>query len=671
MRCMRINQPILIICFLLISATQAQQSVIDSLETVISKNTRDIEMANALNKISSIYSKRDTEKALKYAWASKNLSKTLDNNKPLATSYAILVNIHKNTSQLDSTEFYLEELKNLASNANETEWNYLNQVYNSTTGLYYNNKGKSKEALPYLLKGYEYSIKLNNKEEIFGQSMNLGNCYYKFADYKKSLEYFFVALRGFESTGNKSGQSFCYNNISNCYYQMNRFNESIKYLNKSVKLKRELQDKRGLANAEQNLGNNYMGLENFALAEKHFKNAIALNKELDNSSGLITNYYNIGRMYVENETPLAISYFNKSKQLAIKNNDTEMIKIIDLEILASETINENQLQNEKNAIVNVKAFKEAGKKRDEAEGYKNLADYYTQTKQLDKALEYTNKYYNLRDTLKSNEILAHFKTIEEEYNKEKNEKQIILLQKDNEINEQKLNRQRFLMIIFGLLIIFIGVGIYMFINRNKLKQRMQELELRNRIAADLHDEVGSSLSSIYMLSQMAGKPNFDTKGDILDIIKINSKETMERMGDIVWMIKPNVNEGEGLKYRMERFVNDICSSRNIECRFSADDLNELKLSMKQKKNTYLIFKESVNNAVKYSETKKMEIKIIQQNKQLEMIIKDYGKGFDEKIVFKGNGLENMQNRANELNGNLNLISKPMFGTEIHLCFPLG
>ena len=667
---MRINQPILIICFLWISATHAQQSLIDSLETVIGKNAHDIEMVNALNKMAGVYSKRDTEKALKYVWRAKALSKTLENNRPLSTSFAILTNIHKNVSQRDSTEFYLEGLKNLASKANDTDWNHINQIYNSTTGLYLKNIGKSTEALPYLLKGYELSRKMGNKEEMYGQAINIGNCYYQFADYKKSLEYHFVALKGFESTGNKAGKSFCYNNISNCYYEMNRYNESISYLKKSILLKKELGDKRGLANAELNLGNNYMGLEDFGRAEKHFKSAIAINKELDNSNGLINNYFNMGRLYAEKNPETAISYFNKGKALALKIEDTDMISKFDLEILANKTIKEKQLENEENAIENVQAFKEAGKKRDEADGYKNLADYYTQTKQLEKALEYTNKYYELRDTLKSNEILAQFKTIEEQYNKEKNEKQIILLQKDKEISEQKLSRQRFLMVIFGLIIIFTGVGIYNFINRNRLKQRMQELELRNRIAADLHDEVGSSLSSIYLLSQMAGKSQFDAKGEILDTIKTNSKETMERMGDIVWMIKPNANEGEGLKYRMERFVNEICNSRNIDCSFSADDLNELKLSMKQKKNTYLIFKEAVNNAVKYSETKKLDIKLIQQNKQLEMVIKDYGNGFDEKIVLKGNGLENMQNRAKELNGNLQLKSKPEFGTEIQLSFPI-
>lgn len=667
---MRINQSILIICFLWLSATHAQQSVIDSLETEVAKNTRDVDMANALNKLASAYSKRDTEKAKIYAWRAIKLSKTLQNNKTLAAATALLVYIYKNTSQQDSTDFYLAALKNLATTAKPEDSDDINLVYNSTIGLYYNSNGKSKEALPFLLKGYEYSKKIGKEEDIYGQAINLGNCYYMQGAYKKSLEYHFVALKGFENLGNKTGQSFCYNNISNCYYELNRFAESISYLKKSIKLKNELGDKRGLANAEQNLGNNYMGLEDFVTAEKHFKNAIAINKEMNFTSGLITNYFNIGRLYAENDPQSALSYFNKSKEIATENKDSFMIAKNNLEILAVKAMSEKKVQSEENALINVQGFKEAGNRRDEADGYKNLADYYTKNNQYEKALEYTNRYYQLRDTIKSNEILAEFKNIEEKYNKEKNEKQIVLLQKDQQINEQKLSRQRFLMVIFGLIIVFTGIGIYMFINRNRLKQRMQELELRNRIAADLHDEVGSSLSSIYMLSQMAGKEQFDAKGDIMEKVKTNAKETMEKMGDIVWMIKPNENEGEDLKSRMERFIHEICNSQNIACSFSADGLMEVKLDMKQKKNVYLIFKEAVNNALKYSETKKLEVHITRMDKQLEMEIKDFGKGFNERTIQKGNGLDNMKNRSKELNGKIEFNSKPEMGTTVQLSFPI-
>ncbi len=667
---MRINQRLLIICLFWISASHAQQPVIDSLENILTLNKRDVEMAKAYITISSQYRKRDTEKAIKYAWQAKTLSKELNNNKTLSTSYTLLINIYKNTSKLDSVEFYLEALKNLAANASKAESDYINLDYNSTIGLYYKNSGKGKEALPYLLKAYEQATKMGNVTEASGQALNLGGCYYQFSDFQKSLEYYFLALKGFESVGNKSGISFSYNNISNCLYEMNRLAEAMTYLNKSIKIKKELGDKSGMANAEQNLGNIYMGMGEFNKATLHFNNAIALNSGLKNNVGLAGNYFNLGRLNSQRDPTTAVSYFEKSKKLSIKNRDSTLLKKIELEVLAIKKRDAIAIESETEAINKIQTFKEAGQKSDEAFGYKNLADYYTLNKEYDKALEYTKKFHEIRDSIKNNEILAQFKTIEEQYNKEKNEKQIVLLQKDQQINEQKLNRQRFLMIIFILVILLSAVGIYMLVSKNRLKQRMQELELRNRIAADLHDEVGSSLSSIYMLSQMAGKTQFDSTGELLEKVKTNAKETMERMGDIVWMIKPTENEGEGLKYRMERFVHEICNAQNITCTFLADDLNEVKLNMMQKKNVYLIFKEAVNNAVKYSETKKLEIKIKQHDMQLEMEIKDFGKGFHEKTVLKGNGLDNMKNRATELNGNLKFDSTPEMGTTVQLSFPI-
>ena len=86
----------------------------------------------------------------------------------------------------------------------------------------------------------------------------------------------------------------------------------------------------------------------------------------------------------------------------------------------------------------------------------------------------------------------------------------------------------------------------MAVSRYRLRNRMKELELRNRIAADLHDEVGSSLSSIHMLSQIATQQEGDgtKQNDILTRMSNNAKETMEKMGDIVWMIKPQAKAKE-------------------------------------------------------------------------------------------------------------------------------
>ena len=206
---------------------------------------------------------------------------------------------------------------------------------------------------------------------------------------------------------------------------------------------------------------------------------------------------------------------------------------------------------------------------------------------------------------------------------------------------------------------------------------MKELELRNQIAADLHDEVGSSLSSIHMLSQMATQPgNEATHTDILTRMSNNAKETMDKMGDIVWMIKPHETDSSSLKQRMQRFAYEICASKSIEVSMQLDDLStgprgeKLKLTMEQHKNIYLIFKEALNNAVKYSGTQKIEITARIQSKELVLQIKDFGKGFDTETTGKGNGLDNIKHRATEMNGTIQINSTADGGTAIILKTPI-
>lgn len=197
---------------------------------------------------------------------------------------------------------------------------------------------------------------------------------------------------------------------------------------------------------------------------------------------------------------------------------------------------------------------------------------------------------------------------------------------------------------------------------------MKELELRNQIAADLHDEVGSSLSSINILSQMvsdkseAGSPH----KSMLAKMSSNARETVDKMSDIVWMIKPGENEGESLKQRMERFLYEMGSAADLQTSLEAEGLELVKLSMHQRKNIYLVFKEAVNNAVKYSATEKIYVSVNIENGNLNLIVKDEGTGFDIEKTKNGNGLGNMKNRAKEIDGSLVLTSEINSGTTVQL-----
>ena len=150
----------------------------------------------------------------------------------------------------------------------------------------------------------------------------------------------------------------------------------------------------------------------------------------------------------------------------------------------------------------------------------------------------------------------------------------------------------------------------------------------------------------------------------------NAEETMDKMGDIVWMIKPGETEAGSLKQRMERFAYEVGTSKNMEIAVQLEELEKVKLSMEQRKNIYLIFKEAVNNAAKYSGTRKIDIHSSLHNKELLLIIKDEGSGFDHNKTKKGNGLGNMMNRAEELGGRLEIGSVPGEGTTITLTMPV-
>ncbi len=217
---------------------------------------------------------------------------------------------------------------------------------------------------------------------------------------------------------------------------------------------------------------------------------------------------------------------------------------------------------------------------------------------------------------------------------------------------------------FIALCILIPIGIMYGFYRYRINQIYKIQSVRNKIALDLHDEVGSSLSSIRMLSEIAGT-NENNK-EILKKISNNANETVEKMGDIIWMINPKYDQLENIKVRMAKFIYEICSAKNILYELNAEFADKLKLNMQQRKNLLLIFKEGVNNAAKYSKAEKITVSISHANHCLNMIISDNGKGFDINNVKPGNGLDNMKIRTEELKGEINIKSQINTGTEINV-----
>lgn len=143
------------------------------------------------------------------------------------------------------------------------------------------------------------------------------------------------------------------------------------------------------------------------------------------------------------------------------------------------------------------------------------------------------------------------------------------------------------------------------------------------------------------------------------------------MSDIVWAIKSEHDRFENVLRRMNQFASEILEAKNISLDFTSDaSLSTSRLTMRQRKNLYLFFKEVINNAAKHSDAKKIVVSIFQKEHHVEMIIKDDGKGFDMGRTFSGNGMSTLKKRVEELNAFFNLQSQINKGTVVELKFKI-
>lgn len=231
-----------------------------------------------------------------------------------------------------------------------------------------------------------------------------------------------------------------------------------------------------------------------------------------------------------------------------------------------------------------------------------------------------------------------------------------------------------------MLLLLFGAALYAFY-RYRLMQGLKLEKLRNRIARDLHDEIGSTLSSISIYAEAAKKV---TEGNqkaqnILSKIDSGTTEMMEAMSDIVWAVNAERGNLNDLANRMRSFAVQVAEAKDLKLKFTDDEnIPHIVLNMEQRKNIYLIYKEAISNAIKYSGCTLLEVRIFKKERNLVIQIKDNGKGFEyeniETIIhenkFGGNGIKNMKVRAKEIGAELQIITKPDNGTEILLNIPL-
>ncbi len=632
---------VLFLCGVLFNSALAQQSITDSLQMLVKKDKEDTSKVNHLNMLGRkvMYSNPDTTIILcnqalalakKLEWK-RGISNSLAN---IGYSYSLLGNYSKalecNFNALKIAEV-LNDKNNLA--------NCLGNI-----GLVYYHKGDYLKALDYYFKALKIAEEFGDKNAITRHLCNIGIVYYLQEDFPKALDYFHKSLKIAEEQGNKQYQANNIGNIGSIYLKQHNYPKALDYFFKDLKLQQDLGIKDGEAMALGNIGIVYSMQGDYPKALDYQLQALKMREELGDKNGIAETLGNIGRGYtLTGKFKEAESYLKKAIALdnSIGNlNDSRQFEE-SLSVLYDTTA-QMAVRNRQFAIA--------------AEKYKLSLMHYKKAITLKDSLFSQEK----NDEITRKEMNYEFDK-KEAATKAEHDKQLAVA--DVEIKKQKLLKN----FLTGGLALLLILSFFIY-NNFRIVNKLKLQNIRNRIASDLHDDVGSTLNSISVYSEVA-KQKSPAVVDELEQIGDASRKIIEVMSDIVWTINPKNDTFENIISRMGTLAYNLLKAKNIEHTFNADEnLNETKLTLESRRNFYLIFKEALNNLVKYSNATRASITLKKENGLIILALRDNGVGFDVAQTSKGNGLLNMKGRAAEMKAQLKIESEKGSGTNVELIF---
>ena len=241
---------------------------------------------------------------------------------------------------------------------------------------------------------------------------------------------------------------------------------------------------------------------------------------------------------------------------------------------------------------------------------------------------------------------------------------------------------------YGLYILS-GMGLVLGFVRYRIREREKELEtahmierakleerelVRKRTSADFHDELGNKMTKISLFVEMAKRsaPKQKDLHTYLDQIGTNTQVLSEGMRDFIWVLDPDKDSLYDSLLRLKDFGDQLYEHTDITFHIEGltPQLATCKLPLEIRRHLVLLFKEAMNNSLKYAEADKALMTLQQTQDQYKICFSDNGKGFDPQLTAEGYGLKNMQIRAEKMGGQLHIQSNEGNGTKVCLTLDL-
>jgi two-component system, NarL family, sensor kinase len=562
----------------------------------------------------------------------------------------------------------------------------------SDLGNVYNRLGVYDSALIHYFTGIELSEELKLPEKRAGIYSNAATVYMRQNKFKEALDIYFKSLKIFEAAKDSGKQANVLSNIGNIYYELEQNKSAEQFLKRGAFLAKTANKPVVLGNILVNLGGIKFDAKNMDSALYYFTEA----EKILSDNGLTYNlgvvYNDIGKVYSsKKEFDKAIAYYEKALKNREEVNDKFGIGLSNMNI--GELYMQTGKPDKSISFLNnaIQTFLEAGSLIHlkqcygyMAQAYEGKGDYKNAIKFLQLHTKYMDSVYTKDNTEKMAEMQARFET---------EKKDLEISKKNDEIQLTKLEIARKNIITYILIasIILVILLSYLFYTRYKLKQKaildaemllQQDLRAkaiieaeekeRMRIARDLHDGVGQTLSAAKLnLSNLESKlPLSDSENqtalkNAIDLVDDSVKEVRAVSHNMM----PNALLKSGLVAAVREFINKLSANLKIDLEISG--LNE-RLEQSTETVLFRVLQEVVSNIIKHAQATKITIQIVKHENEITIVIEDNGIGFDTQKIneFSGIGLKNITSRIGFLQGRVDFDSKIGKGTTVIIEVPV-
>lgn len=560
------------------------------------------------------------------------------------------------------------------------------QAYNDL-GIIYLDKGSFDTAHNYFLNSLEIR-RQNSDSSGMGSSYNkIGILYQKQGKLGKALDNQMKALEIFEQLKKDLWVAYTLNNIAIINFNIGNLETSLDYHERGLAMRLKLEDEYGIANSYGNIANVQLAIGDTNLAINNYNLALNIFSELDDKEAESVQLANLGTIYLSKRNyTAAIFYIERSLLLREELGNKKAIASSCLKLgevhMELENYNEayfylnkaNQLASEIDVV------------EEKVQSFYDLTKLFLLKENMDSSYKYLNLFTFYKDSIYKARLNQQIIDAQIRYDVDQKNKDIQLYKSKTELNLAKLKQRRLEIWLLTLVIVMIvAVATFMLINRrrrqiialNKARiihnqKIIQEVinaqeEERHRIARELHDGVGQTLSAIKLNYEIAlrEKGNSDEFSQFVNSLD----EAVNEVRSISHQMIPNELEQFGLIPAIETFLNSRLYKKKINYEFEHHNIDK-RLNPSVELAIFRIVQELTGNVIKHSQANNMSVQIIANVQNVVLLVTDDGIGFNSKEKLNhGIGLTNIESRVSGLNGIVNLESSKNIGTSISIRIP--